>query len=84
MKYRSPRRKAAYIVIVLLLVLVMVFSAMQILQGLNSMPQTDGGLVSSKTIIRDGIEYFPRQDITVFLVLGIDRFGVVEESVVRA
>lgn len=80
MKYRSPQRKAVYIVIVLLLVLVMVFSAMQILQGFSVMPETDGGLVTTKTIVRDGVEYFPRQDITVFLVIGIDRFGVVEES----
>lgn len=80
MKIRSKRRKAFYAVIVLLLVLVMVFSAAQILQGLNTMPEEDGKLVSSKTIVRDGIEYFPRQDITVFLVIGIDRFGAVNES----
>ena len=34
----------------------------------------------SKTITRDGVDYFPRQDITTVLVLGIDRFGKVEDS----
>ncbi|MBE6731213.1 MAG: hypothetical protein E7564_05955 [Ruminococcaceae bacterium] len=35
---------------------------------------------TSKTIIRDGREYFPKQDITVVMVLGIDKFGVKESS----
>jgi LCP family protein required for cell wall assembly len=33
-----------------------------------------------KTIVRDGVEYFPRQDITVMMVLGIDVEGPVESS----
>jgi LCP family protein required for cell wall assembly len=34
----------------------------------------------SKTITRNGVDYYPRQDITVFLILGIDEFGPVEAS----
>jgi LCP family protein required for cell wall assembly len=35
---------------------------------------------TAKTILRDGKEYFPRQDITVVMVLGIDQYGPVESS----
>lgn len=35
---------------------------------------------AKKTIEVNGVEYFPRQDISTFLVIGIDEFGVVETS----
>ena len=35
---------------------------------------------ATKTIVRDGVEYFPRQDITVVMVLGIDQYGPVTAS----
>lgn len=34
----------------------------------------------TKTLIRDGVSYFPRQDITVLMILGIDRFGPMEAA----
>ena len=34
----------------------------------------------SKTIWQDGISYYPRQDISVFLLMGIDRSGPVADS----
>ena len=38
-----------------------------------------GGVpAKTKTIIRDNIKYFPRQDITVVLVMGIDQYGQVQ------
>jgi LCP family protein required for cell wall assembly len=37
-------------------------------------------MAPSKTITRDGVDYFPRQDITVMLVMGIDEFGVMQSS----
>ena len=33
-----------------------------------------------KTIVRDDVEYFPRQDLTVVMVLGIDQYGPVGDS----
>lgn len=33
-----------------------------------------------KTLEVDGKAYFPRQDISTFLIMGIDKFGVVESS----
>lgn len=34
----------------------------------------------SKTVRSNGVDYFPRQDITVFLILGIDEAGPVKDS----
>jgi LCP family protein required for cell wall assembly len=36
--------------------------------------------VERKTVVRDGVEYFPRQDITVMLVMGIDQSGPAVDS----
>lgn len=33
-----------------------------------------------KTIVRNGVSYFPRQDITVMLLIGVDRLGPAESS----
>lgn len=35
---------------------------------------------TSRTITRDGKDYYPRQDITTFLVMGIDEYGPVKDS----
>ena len=67
--------------VILILVLVMLYSGLQILEstvlyhGQDAEPTID-----SKTITVDGVEYFPRQDITVVLFMGIDRYGPVEDS----
>ena len=68
-------------VILLILVLAILYSGLQILVStvLQSETPTDTQ-TSSKTIVRDGVEYFPRQDITVMMVLGIDQSGPVESS----
>lgn len=36
--------------------------------------------MQTKTITRDGVDYFPRQDVTVVMVLGIDQYGPREAS----
>ena len=67
--------------IVLALVLVMLYGGLQILEPtvlLSGSGTTEQGI--TKTITRDGINYFPRQDITVVMVLGIDQYGPVESS----
>ena len=43
-------------------------------------PEQEQVIVATKTIERDGVAYFPRQDITVVMVLGIDRYGPVADS----
>ena len=81
MRKHSNTGNMVYFCAILILVLVMIFSGLQILEstvfyaGNNAVPAH-----ASKTITRDGIEYFPRQDITVMMVLGIDKYGEVAPS----
>lgn len=74
------RRKVAFSSVILILVLVMVYSGLQILESTVFYQEAEETAPSSKTITRDGISYFPRQDITVMMVLGIDQFGPVQDS----
>lgn len=81
MSKQKPKGSIVYFCIILLLVLVMIFSGLQILEStIFHTGQESGRPTASKTIVRDGIEYFPRQDITVMMVLGIDKTGPVEAS----
>ena len=81
MRKQKPKGSIVYFCIILLLVLVMIFSGLQILEStVFHTGQESGKPTSSKTIVRDGVEYFPRQDITVLMVLGIDKLGPVEDS----
>lgn len=73
--------KILYFCVILILVLVMIISGLQILELTSfSDEQPQGGEIVSKTITRDGVDYYPRQDITVVMVLGIDEFGPVQDS----
>lgn len=81
MSHNKKRGNVVIIVAILLLVLVLLYSGLQILestvlhQGAGVQDSTGG-----KTIVRDGVEYFPRQDVTVILLSGIDEEGPVEDS----
>ena len=81
MERRNKIKQLAYYAAVLLLVLILLYSGLRILEatvlnsGSNGEPQ-----IVSKTITRDGIDYYPRRDITVMLLLGIDQAGPVEDS----
>ncbi len=82
MPKRISKRKLLIGVIILFLVIVMIYSGLQIVKPTVSLNGTEAGenAAPSKTIERDGIKYFPRQDITVFLVAGIDQSGPVKDS----
>ena len=81
MSRRDQAKKLAYICLILILVLVMLFSGLQILEStVLSRDQEPVEQASSVTIERDGVEYFPRQDITVMLLMGIDEFGPVKAA----
>jgi hypothetical protein len=72
MKRHNPKKDAVFFAVIMILVLVMLYSGLQILEstvlyyGSNKEEN-----IESKTIVVDGVAYFPRQDITVVLVLGI-------------
>ncbi len=81
MDRRRTRSNLAFILAILLLVLVFLYSGLRILEStVFSKGNTGGESRPSKTITRDGVDYFPRQDITVMMLMGIDKFGPVEAS----
>ena len=81
MKKRKHGKDIVFVAVILILVLVMLYSGLQILEStvLYRGQGTENTYVS-KTITRDGVDYFPRQDITTVLVMGIDQYGPVEDS----
>ena len=80
MRKKNHGADIAFFGAVLILVLVMLYSGLRILESTVLRPEQEEAAVVSKTIQRDGVDYFPRQDITVVMVLGIDQFGPVADS----
>lgn len=81
MSMKRNAKKIAYYSAILILVLVMLFSGLQILESTVFSPEQ--GVETkpiSKKITRNGIDYFPRKDITVVLIMGIDQYGSVADS----
>ena len=81
MSRKENARKIAYICIILILVLVILFSGLRILESTVFLKQQgQEQMPVSKTITRNGVDYYPRQDITTILVMGIDETGPVKDS----
>lgn len=72
--------KPLLLILILILVLVFVFSGLQFLEPIFSNQGSTNPTTPSKTIIRDGVAYFPRQDVTTVLLVGVDEFGPVKDS----
>lgn len=65
----------------LILIAVMLYSGFRILEStVFYQPEIEAAESSKKTIVRNDMEYFPRQDLTVVMVLGIDQLGPVAAS----
>ena len=75
MKKHKHTKDLVFFAIILILVLVMLYSGLQILESTVLYHGQGEEPVDSKTVVVDGISYFPRQDITVVLVMGIDQYG---------
>ena len=80
MKKRKRVKEIASAVLILVLLITMLYSGLQILE--STVFRSGGGEEGfvSRTITRDGVSYYPRQDITVVMVLGIDQYGPVTAS----
>lgn len=75
------RIKVLIVVVALILVGIVLYSGLQILESTVLLPGQDVVEVQpSKTVTSGDIDYFPRQDITTLLVLGIDELGPVRDS----
>ena len=81
MKRKQKRQKELFGAILIILMIVFVYSGVQILGSTVFFTQeTQTTYRTSKTITRDGVDYFPRQDMTVLMVMGIDQEGKVQDS----
>ncbi len=72
---RKQVKNALFIAVILILVLVVLYSGLRILESTLFLHVP--AEVVSKTITHDGVKYYPRQDITVVLVMGINQSGKV-------
>lgn len=66
--------------IALILVLGIVYSGLRIWESTVLFREQEDFSVTTKTITRDGVDYFPRQDISVILLMGIGKSGPVVAS----
>ncbi len=80
MNRKTTAADLAFLAAILVLVLVILYSGHRILGSTVFSPGQEEETHQSKILTRDGVRYFPRQDITTVLVLGIDEFGPVESS----
>ena len=81
MKKQSNKHNFITIIIVIALLLVVVFSIVQIIDSFApSKKISTDATVATKTVTVEGNKYYPRQDITTFLLVGIDQNGKVEQS----
>ncbi|MBQ6832163.1 MAG: LCP family protein [Oscillospiraceae bacterium] len=73
-------KQLVFFCIILILVLVMIFSGLRILESTVFHKPEQVDTYVSRTVTRDGVDYYPRQDMKVMMVLGIDEFGPVKDS----
>ena len=69
--------KVAFICAALILVLVILYSGLQILESTVFFNQQEESAGETRWIVRDGVRYYPRQDIVVMLMIGVDREGAI-------
>jgi len=78
---KTRKRELFALIGIIILAVVLIFSATRLFKAFDSENTQNEVLPPErKTITRDGVDYFPRQDIEVFLLMGIDREGPVEDS----
>ena len=81
MKTKKTLKRVFLVCTVLILLLTMIYSGLRILESTVLRQGQDGASTyASKIITRNGVNYYPRQDITVIMILGIDEFGPVQAS----
>ena len=70
--------RLVFVCVCLLLVALIIYSGLRILESTFFSKDDPNQLqTTSKTIVRNGIKYFPRNDITVLLLMGINQSGPV-------
>ncbi|MBQ9761466.1 MAG: LCP family protein [Oscillospiraceae bacterium] len=81
MKRKDERKQVVIVVAILILVLVLIYSGLRILEStvfnMGAEPAEDG---IDRTIVRDGVEYYPKLDTTIILLTGVDTEGPMVSS----
>ena len=72
--------KVFFFCLALVLVSVILYSGLQILESTVLLTPQQMEVQVRKTVTKDGVDYYPRQDITTVLVMGIDQTGPVQIS----
>ena len=80
MKRSNRRGNPVILIAILILVPVFILSGLQFLESTGLFDKHQDAPIDSKTIVRDGVSYYPRQDITVILLSGIDTTGPMVDS----
>ncbi len=74
------RYKILFAVLALTLLLVALYSGARLMDSVVMGEGIESAAVSSKTIERNGVEYYPNQKMTVVLLMGIDQEGIAAPS----
>ena len=80
MEKRKSTSRLLLFGLVFILLLGLIFGGLQLLESTVLSEEAAPEQVKSLTINKDGVEYYPRQDITVILALGLDQLGPVKAS----
>ena len=81
MNKRKNGKKLLLFCVILILVLGLIFGGLQLLESTVFTPApVETEKPHSLTVTRDGVDYYPRQDISVIMALGIDERGPVVPS----
>ena len=77
---RKLLTRLVFVCVILALVLLVLYSGFQVLESTVFSENEPQLQTESRTIVRDGVKYFPRKDITVLMLLGINREGKVQAT----
>ncbi|MBQ8538347.1 MAG: LCP family protein [Ruminococcus sp.] len=81
MAKNNSKTKFVTLVLIFVLIAVIVFSAFKLNEAIaTNKEEQNASTTTTKTITVDGVDYFPRQDITVLMLMGIDERGPVVSS----
>lgn len=80
MEKRLNGKKIILLLVIFLLLVVCLYSVFRIVDLRRQEPEPLPTEDQTKVIVRDGVSYYPRQDMVVILVAGIDQEGPVVSS----
>ena len=76
MRRRLVKKRHILMATVLILMVMVCYSGYRVISELNPISKgRPSAEIVSKTVVKDGVSYYPRQDITVFMLIGIDQKG---------